>query len=248
MTYRPGLLADFNATHDFAALQAELPDGYAYGVFTSDLPILHAYLLDPAITQATAQLAAHGTASLVDRFRMLVLQQLLRSTESLDGEVWELGVYRGGTALLIRNTMAAGPGPGQRCFRLFDTFCGLPQPDPEHDLHREGEFADVSLDAVKAVVGADDFLDFRPGMIPHTFVGLEKSTLRFAHVDLDLYEPIAAAVEFIYPRLLPGGIMVFDDYGFATCPGARAAVDAFCVPRRLPLVVLPTGQAFLIKR
>ena len=247
MTYPPGLLDTFNRTQDFEALRAHLPDGYAYGVFTSDLPVLHAYLLDPAITALTQQLSEAGAPSLVDRFRMLVLKQLLLTTEGLPGEVWELGVYRGGTAALIRNVLAAQAGGPPR-FRLFDTFAGMPGTDPAHDLHGAGEFSDVNLDGVQSLVGSDSFLDYRPGLVPATFAGLETTQLRFAHIDLDLHQPIAASTSFIYPRLHLGGIMLFDDYGFATCPGARVAIDQFCREMALPLVALPTGQAFLIKR
>ena len=242
MTYRPGLID----SQDIDELRAALPDGYAYGQFQSDLPILHAYHLDPVIAETCQQLAAAGVVSLVDRFRMLVLKQLLLSTAPLDGEVWELGVYRGGTAALIRNTLAATP-PAPR-FRMFDTFSGMPATDPARDLHRAGDFADVSLADVQALVGADPFLDFRPGLVPETLVGLEDRAVRFAHVDLDIHAPIAAAIAFIFPRMPAGGIMLFDDYGFATCPGARLAIDEAFRGRSIPVIVLPTGQAFVIKR
>ncbi len=245
MTYPPGLLQEFNRTGDFEALRPYLPDGYAYGVFSSDLPVLHAYLLDPDVTAVTEQLAAAGAPSLVDRFRMLVLKQLLLTTERLQGEVWELGVYRGGTAALIRNILAARPAPPT--FRLFDTFAGMPESDSGHDLHGAGEFADVSLTAVQALIGPGSFLDYRPGLVPDTFAGLEAAQLRFVHVDLDIHRSLVAALEFIYPRLVQGGIILLDDYGFATCPGAREAIDEYCSKSTLPLVVLPTGQAFLIK-
>ena len=245
MTYPPGVLDTLAATGDFAAVQAIIPDGWAYGVFTSDTPVLHAYHLDPDVVAVSAQLAAHGTLSLVDRFRMVVLAGLLRSTARVPGEVWELGVYRGGTAALMRNILAAEPAPPM--LRLFDTFAGMPATDPAHDLHAQGDFADVSLDAVRALVGADSFIDYRAGLVPATFRGTEHATLRFCHVDLDIYAPIAAALEFIYPRLSAGGVLLCDDYGFATCPGARSAVDVYCKANNIPSVVLPTGQALLLR-
>ncbi len=250
MSYPPGLLDDYSRTRDFKTLQSYLPDGYAYGVFTSDLPVLHAYLLDAGVTEVTEQLAASGVVSLVDRFRMLILQQFLRTTASLPGEVWELGVYRGGTAALIRNVLAGWGVAGIQTprFRLFDTFAGMPPGDPTQDLHQVGEFADVTLDTVQQVVGHDQFLEFRPGLVPDTFSGLDSVSIRFAHIDLDLHAPTLAALAFIYPRIVTGGIAVFDDYGFATCPGARTAIDGYCGLHNIPLVVLPTGQAVLIKR
>ena len=47
---------------------------------------------------------------------------------------------------------------------------------------------------------------------------------------------------------VPGGLLVFDDYGFSTCPGATRAVDEFMASRPEPVIEVPTGQAFVIKR
>ena len=53
--------------------------------------------------------------------------------------------------------------------------------------------------------------------------------------------------EFVYPRLVPGGMMVFDDYGFWSCPGARMAVDQFFAEKLERPLALPTGQAIVTK-
>ncbi len=68
------------------------------------------------------------------------------------------------------------------------------------------------------------------------------------HVDVDLYRPTRDTVEFFYPRLSPGGVILFDDYGSAMCPGAARAVDEFVAGCPEPLIESPTQQAFLIKR
>ena len=225
-------------------LPAPVPDAWAYGQHDPGRPILQAYHLDRDITAVMDRLALYGSLSLVDRFRMLVLLRLLRSTAAVMGEVWELGVYRGGTALVIRNELAAA---ATTTLRLFDTFAGLPSTDPVRDVHVQGEFADTSLAEVQALVGTDAFIDWRPGLVPDTFDGLDSVTLRFVHVDLDLYAPIRATVEFVWARMAPGGIVLFDDYGFVSCPGARMAVDEFCTAQGLALIPLPTGQSLLIK-
>ncbi len=69
----------------------------------------------------------------------------------------------------------------------------------------------------------------------------------FVHVDVDLYQPTRDAIDFFYPRLLPGGILLFDDYGFMTCPGARRAVDEHRRSSSDAFIRLPTGQAFLTR-
>jgi len=69
------------------------------------------------------------------------------------------------------------------------------------------------------------------------------------HVDVDLFEPTAARLEFFYPRLVSGGMIVCDDYGFTTCPGARKACDDFCAKTPQQTVIhLTTGQGIIMKQ
>ena len=49
------------------------------------------------------------------------------------------------------------------------------------------------------------------------------------------------------PRVVPHGIIVCDDYGFDTCPGARQAMDTYFADRKVPIVHLPTGQGLVIR-
>jgi len=66
---------------------------------------------------------------------------------------------------------------------------------------------------------------------------------------VNLHQPTRAATEFCWDRLVPGGIMVFDDYGWPATFGARTAIDEVCAARGAEVICLPeTTQAFLIKR
>ena len=170
------------------------------------------------------------------------LASRLKQSLAVPGVVYELGVYKGGTARLLRE----GLDGAARTLRLFDTFAGMEQTSAE-DRHRVGDFADTSRDAVRAFVGPDSWIDYRAGWVPETFAGVEGDVIAFAHVDLDLHDPIRAACEFIYPRLSPGGAMVFDDYGYPSTPGARRAVDGFFAQRAETPIILQTGQAIVIK-
>ena len=162
----------------------------------------------------------------------------------LEGEFWECGVYKGGTALMLAEIIS--PSKDKQS-RLFDTFEGMPATAPNIDYHREGDFSDNSLNAVRVRIGDSGNLSFHPGLIPDTFSGLEGNKIAFAHVDVDIYQSVLDCCEFIFPRLTSGGIIVFDDYGFPSCPGARAAVDRFFRQKLEVPLVLPTGQAVVIK-
>lgn len=186
-----------------------------------------------------------ASRTLVSADRCYVLFTLLRQTLPLAGDVWECGVYRGGTAAMIAQIMA-DHAPTKKLL-LFDTFAGMPETDAEKDLHRAGDFADTSADAVRNFVGHPDTCTLRPGFIPNTFAGLEDHRVTFAHIDVDIYRSILDSLDFIWPRLAVGGVIVFDDYGFPSCPGARRAVDEFFAAKDSLPLCLPTGQAIVFK-
>jgi O-methyltransferase len=182
--------------------------------------------------------------TLVSADRCYVLYSLASQALSLEGDIWECGVYKGGTAILFSELIASKKQTESK-LHLFDTFQGMPETHPEKDMHRKGDFKDTSLSAVQNLVGKEDLVCFHEGLIPDTFAGLEDSKISFAHIDVDIYQSVLDCCEFIMERLAHGGFMVFDDYGFPSCPGAREAVDEFFRERQEKPLVLPTGQAIV---
>ncbi len=172
--------------------------------------------------------------------RTLLLQSL-----HLPGAVMEAGVYRGGTARLLRVLMDR-EAPGRK-LHLFDSFAGMERTDAQADRHRAGDFADTSVEAVRALVGGAEATLLHAGWIPETFRGLEHLTFCFVHVDLDLRDSVLDTLRFVYPRVAPGAAIVLDDYGYASCPGAREAVDGFFADKPEEPLALQTGQAVVIK-
>ena len=136
--------------------------------------------------------------------------------------------------------------PSKRLY-LFDTFKGMPETDSKQDLHKKGDFADTSAQAVAQFVGHQDLCIVREGFVPDTFAGLGSAQIALAHIDVDIYKSILDCLAFIWPRLTVGGFVVFDDYAFASCPGARSAVDAFFTNESCVPLCLHTGQAVVFK-
>jgi O-methyltransferase len=153
-----------------------------------------------------------------------------------------LYVYQGGTAMLPVEQMSSSAS----FLRLFDTCAGMPATAWSNDWLIARDFTDTSLEAgMERIPG--DLGPFYNRLIPHTFAGLESSRIAFAQIDLDLYSAILVACEFIFPRLCVGGFIIFDDYGEPSCPGARVAVDEYFESRNAVPLVLPTGQAIVLK-
>ena len=187
--------------------------------------------------------------ALVSSDRAYVLYTAARQAAAAHGargEWWECGVYKGGTAMLLAALIerVAAPAGGPITLRLFDTFTGMPPTDAERDVHRAGDFADTDARAVRARV-PHPFVRLHAGFIPRSFADLGGSRIALAHVDVDIYSSVTDCCRFIYPRMLGGGFMIFDDYGFDSCPGARQAVDEFFADKPEAPFVLPTGQALV---
>ena len=183
--------------------------------------------------------------SLVSIDRCYVLYTLLMQSLLIPGDVWECGVYKGGTAAmmaaLLRDKM-----PSKKLY-LFDTFEGMPATDSAKDVHKKGDFADTSTEGIMTHIGCPDICEVRPGFIPSTFAGLESAQIAFAHVDVDIYQSVLDSLNFIWPRLSRGGFIIADDYGWPSCPGARAAVEEFFVGKSAIPLCLVSGQALIFK-
>jgi O-methyltransferase len=184
--------------------------------------------------------------TLVSADRCYVLINFARYARHLPGDFAECGVYRGGTALLLGRVL--GANGGKRLY-LFDSFQGLPKMDQEKDpWFTEGQYSAESVEAVEELLR--DFrskIDVRPGWIPDTFRGLENNRYAFAHLDVDLYQSTLDCCKYFYPRLVPGGILLFDEYAFAPARGEKDAVDEFFADKPESPITLPTGQAMVLK-
>ena len=222
--------------------------GYELRRIRPEPPPLYQPLYSPWLDQEGEFGAYYRIArprTLVSADRCYVLYRLLLQALVVEGDVWECGVYQGGTAAM----MAAILGdklPAKKLY-LFDTFEGMPETDAAADLHAKGDFADTSVEAVAQYVGHAGLCEIRKGFIPQTFAGLEPARIALAHVDVDIYRSVKDCLEFIWPRLAHGGFIVCDDYGFPSCPGARDAVDEFFTAKTAVPLCLPTGQALIFK-
>lgn len=191
----------------------------------------------------------------------LHLARYFLASLEVDGRRAECGVFRGFTALLMCR-LARDRDPSFRGDDLIflDSFEGLSQPTAEDVVevrdsgggsqrvltHAAGHFA-TPLEHVRHVLRKYPDARLLKGWIPGVFSDLPEGPWSFVHVDVDLYEPALASLEYFYPRMAKGGIMVNDDYGSASFPGSGKAWRRFCGAHGIPFATLDTGQAVLIR-
>ncbi len=205
-------------------------------------PFFQPWRIDDKFQREWEELSSASTSRVRTAHNIYTFAKMV---DRLEGEIWECGVYRGATSRLI-SVAATDSSQPQRKIRLFDTFEGMPEQTEEYDDIPVGELSNTSLDEVRNRVGAGDNVSYHPGFVPDTFAGLEESRLALVHIDLDQYQSIHACLDFVYPRMVAGGIILFDDYGKPGTYGSRLAADEFFADRPETLLVLETGQAVAI--
>lgn len=162
------------------------------------------------------------------------------------GAMAELGVYKGNSAKILHKLAP------DRKFYLFDTFTGFSEDDTRNDptLPPQGVFTDTNLSSVKSFVNGNENVTYCPGYFPATAEQISLSeTFAFVHIDCDLYAPTASALEFFYPKLVPGGLIVVHDYTNGFWPGVARAVDEFLRDKQEVPLLLPdkSGTAMIAK-
>jgi predicted O-methyltransferase YrrM len=85
------------------------------------------------------------------------------------------------------------------------------------------------------------------GDVFDTIPKADTGELSLVHMDLNASAPTRLALEYAYERLVPGGIIVFDDYGFGEVNDQRTVIDEVCAPLPENVIALPSGQALLIR-
>jgi Macrocin-O-methyltransferase (TylF) len=176
-------------------------------------------------------------------FFCLVFDQILK--EGIEGDVAELGVYKGNTATLL----AAIARRTNTTAWLLDTYEGFAASDLEGvDANKRMEFADTSLEGVKALVG-ESHVKFVQGYFPGTASQLpEDGRYSLVHIDCDLYAPFKSAMDYFYPRLAPGGFLIMHDYSSLHWDGAEQAVDEFFLDKPESVVPVPDSAGTVVIR
>lgn len=197
-------------------------------------------------------------AGIVNIGRFLAIYDLVKKVIHLPGHFCELGCWNGANLVYLAKIVNLLSPHSQTELFGFDSFEGLKTFDTKQDIaNEESEGAyrgNVDLlEDVLSLYNLDEFVRLIKGDIHHTlssFLNKRKGArFSFVYMDVDLYSPTKVGIELLYPRLLKGGIMVFDEYNVKQWPGETSAVHDVLGNNielhRVPFTRQPT--AYLIK-
>lgn len=187
--------------------------------------------------------------TLLDEYRAYALWELAGEAAKLpEGDVIEVGVWRGGSGCLLAKRFSSLV-PSATTY-LADTFSGVVKSSPIDRGYGDGAHGDATCQGVITLaqeIGVS--IEILQGVFPDvTGHVIAEKKFRFAHIDVDVYESAKAVLDWLWPRLLPEAIVVFDDYGFVSCPGITRLVSNWRRRDDCLFIHNLTGQGILIKR
>ena len=160
------------------------------------------------------------------------------------GDIIECGVWRGGSMMAVALTLLKEK-KSEKDLYLFDTYEGMSKPT-DLDVSFEGKKADnqfeenkrnedsadwclASLDEVKQNVIKTGYntekLHFIKGKVENTLPEHAPKQIALLRLDTDWYESTKHELIHLFPRLVSGGVLILDDYGYWV--GAKKAVDEY---------------------
>jgi hypothetical protein len=181
-------------------------------------------------------------------WNLQTVEWAVHQARPLDGDFVELGVFKGHTAIVIAELV--GFAAWGRSWYLYDTFEGIPV-----DQLNDG-WAERNLAAYKGTYSFEEvqnrFIGFPnikviKGRVPEILSQCCPERISFIHMDLNSAAAEISALDFLYSRLVPGGIIVFDDFGWQASSEQHDVETEWMAARGLRILELPTGQGVFIK-
>jgi hypothetical protein len=189
----------------------------------------------PATLPKKASLSPEGGANIN------IIFDLLDRTCAVPGNIAECGVFKGSSLCAIA-LHVKDRGIDKHVFGL-DSFQGFDQ-SVRKDIElggkantekRMGGFGETSIGHVRgklARLGLLDAVTLIPGYFAETLQTLLTESFSFVHLDCDIYDSYKQTLNFFYPRMSHGGLILFDEYEDPPWPGCKLAVDEFFLDKR----------------
>lgn len=225
---------------------------YDSGTYLEDLCATRAnatFLEDPEFQRAYQAGASVSTWQRGIRWRVYNLIKLAGVALQREGDFVECGVDRGGMSLALLTFY--GQKLSDRRFWLFDTFQGLVdtqmnEVEQEKNLFGKERYPDVYAQ-VRDTFSPFENVRIIRGAIPDTLDQYSGHEVAYLHIDMNVAYPEVKALDFFWPRISPGGVVVLDDYGFPRRTEQKKAMDACAQRLDTEIILMPTGQGLIIK-
>ena len=184
--------------------------------------------------------------TLVDTFRLWELYQISLQLRKVDGDVLEVGVWRGGSGALIASVIANF----NKTIFLADTFTGVVLAGESDSAYVGGEHNDTSEEIVDELfqrMGLTNYLKLIGEFPKDSSSEVVFSKLSMIHIDVDVYSSAKGVWDWAQPYLSPGSIVVFDDFGFISCSGVTKFVNEITENPSYQFIHNLNGHAIFIR-
>ncbi|MGH7041381.1 MAG: TylF/MycF/NovP-related O-methyltransferase [Acetobacteraceae bacterium] len=214
------------------------------------------FLADPRFRRAHSRgwNSGHKKVRHIDDNRWIVHVALWAAGQAakVAGDFVECGVDTGMLSLAICDWLDFNAL--DRDFWLFDTFDGIPEAQMS-DAERTGiggwqnrNCYEECFEVARANFAEWPRCRLVRGMVPDSLSAFpEGRRVAYLSIDMNIVLPEIAAIEFFWDRMTPGGIILLDDYGWATHTPQRDAFDAFARRQGVSILSIPTGQGLMIR-
>ena len=171
---------------------------------------------------------------------------------NINGDFVECGVYKGFSFSVITAFLQFETIP--KHLYLYDTYGGIPEAfNSEKRSNRiyEKETAEDPDAIYKHVVKRFQQypnVTLVRGIVPDTFTDTCPEEISFLHIDMNSAKSEMAVLTSLFDRVTPGGIIIFDDYGWTGYVQQKIAEDEFMAQHNHSILELPTGQGMVIKQ
>lgn len=198
--------------------------------FLDDRPMMDAFLRN-----------AETVAERGALWRIVTLVWAARQALRVEGDFVECGCYKGNSARIISEVV--GFADLSRHYYLYDLF----QHDESMPHHSMLEHSDTLVDQVRARFSDMSNVTITQGRVPDSLAVAAPEKIAFMHLDLNNAEAEIGALEVLFDRISPGGILVLDDYGWLAYQAQLQAESRWMAERGYRILELPTGQGLVIK-
>lgn len=184
------------------------------------------------------------------QWRVYIVCWFANHVKHLEGDFVECGVNTGAYAKAIIEY--TGFNQLGKTFHLLDTFDGL-VPELVSEAERQagldkylGQYKNVYEGVLKTF--KNDKVNIIKGAVPGTLLSCEAKKIAYLSIDMNNVEPEIAAAEYFYDKVVPGGVIILDDYGFPQHINQKIAFDEFARQKGISILSLPTGQGIILKK